>query len=52
MLNTRRRVTTELDQGRAELKLMIPTAYTNVFAVPCNELWQSPPELLGRRTPT
>ena len=39
------RVTTDLDQGRAELKLMIPTAYTNVFAVPWNdygELAQTP----------
>ena len=31
------RVTTELDQGMARLKQMIPTAYTNVFAVPFND---------------
>ena len=34
------RVTTELDQGMVKLKQMIPTAYTNVFAVPWNDYGQ------------
>ena len=37
------RVTTELDQGMARLKQMIPTAYTNVFAVPWNDYGQYAP---------
>ena len=37
------RVTTELDQGIAELKAEIPSAYTNVFAVPFNDYGEYPP---------
>ena len=46
------RVTTELDQGRAELTLMIPSAYTNVFAVPFNSYGNLPLSYSGANSPT
>ena len=41
------RVTTELDQGMAELKAKIPSAYTNVFAVPRNSYGEYAPDSPG-----
>ena len=41
------RVTTELDQGMARLKQMIPTAYTNVFTPPSNDYGESAPDSPG-----
>ena len=41
------RVTTELNQGIAELKAKIPSAYTNVFAPPFNDYGEEPPDPEG-----
>ena len=41
------RVTTELNQGIAELKAKIPSAYTNVFALPFNDYGEYAPDSPG-----
>ena len=41
------RVTTELNQGIAELKAKIPSAYTNVFAPPFNDYGEESPDSAG-----
>ena len=41
------RVTQELDQGTAKLQQMVPTAYTNVFAVPFNDYGEYAPNTRG-----
>ena len=41
------RVTTELNQGIAELKAKIPSAYTNVFAPPFNDYGEESPDSEG-----